>query len=554
MWFRSVFLKTLRDCRAAILGWGLGLGVLVPLTFVAASIMRLDSPQMRAEIMAMVRIPVVRLFAEPVDVLTPGGWATWRLSVLLPMLAIWALLTVTRTLRGEEESGAFDLLLSMPRSRVAIVGQKLAAMAVALLLIGFLMGLLALTGASLVKVPLSAGRAFLFGLNTSLFALVFGALAFLVSQLTAERRRAAGTTGVLLGLSFVLTSASRVVPGGEWMGRISPLNYFELNKPLVESYPLNGGALFAMAAVAALVTGLAMTLLVHRDIGAPIVRVELPFRTGRTPPALPLRAWSLRSTFTRGLRTAAGPALWWGFALACYTMVLTVLIRQVQENLDDLIRDLAAGNPMIAEIIGRVSRGGDVTANLMFLNFVFTLVVVVVAAFAVSTASHWTSDEEEGRLDLVLGAPTPRYRVILGRFAASSLALSMVTAFIFAGTALGAFTVDLRLELGRVAQAAFGMVPVGLVVLAAGYLLSGWLRTRTVTGTLIAFVVASFVVSLLARLFHWPEVVLQLSIFEQYGSPLIDGLRPPRMLGLITVAGAALALATARFVHKDLVR
>ena len=30
MWLRSVFLKTLRDCRVAILGWGLGLGALAP--------------------------------------------------------------------------------------------------------------------------------------------------------------------------------------------------------------------------------------------------------------------------------------------------------------------------------------------------------------------------------------------------------------------------------------------------------------------------------------------------------------------------------------------
>ena len=34
MWFRSIFLKTLRDCRAAIVSWGLGIGVLTPLVFV----------------------------------------------------------------------------------------------------------------------------------------------------------------------------------------------------------------------------------------------------------------------------------------------------------------------------------------------------------------------------------------------------------------------------------------------------------------------------------------------------------------------------------------
>ena len=147
----------------------------------------------------MTRNPVVRLLAEPVDVLSPGGYATWRLSMLLPMLAIWALLAVSRTTRGEEESGALDLLLSVSGSRRRIVVEKLAAIAAALVLIGALIAVLALAGARATHVELAPSRALLFGLNTTLFALVFGALAFVVSQFTRERRPAAGMTGILLG-------------------------------------------------------------------------------------------------------------------------------------------------------------------------------------------------------------------------------------------------------------------------------------------------------------------------------------------------------------------
>lgn len=90
----------------------------------------------RAEVLALVRHPAMRLFAEPVDVLSPGGYATWRLSLVLPLLGIWALLAVSQTLRGEEESGALDVLLSVPRSRLRVATEKLAAMATALLLMG----------------------------------------------------------------------------------------------------------------------------------------------------------------------------------------------------------------------------------------------------------------------------------------------------------------------------------------------------------------------------------------------------------------------------------
>jgi ABC-2 type transport system permease protein len=552
VWFRSVYLKTLRDCRVAIAAWGLGLGVIPPIIFIATTTV-LAAPDMRAEIVRMARNPALRLFAEPIDLLTPGGYATWRLSVLLPMLGVWALLAVTRTLRGEEESGAFDLLLSVPRSRLRVAAETLGAIATALLLIGLTLAMVAFGGARAIGVDLPLARALLFGLNASILAMVFGALAFLISQFTRERRAAAGVTGALLGLSFVLTSTARVVTGGAWIGRFSPLTYFEMNKPLITAFPLNGYALTSMAALAAGLTVVALPFFLHRDVGAPLITPAMYFKARPAITTLPLRAWSLRSPFARSLRLAAASAVWWSVAVGGYTALMTMLLRQLQQNLAELLHDLAV-NPMYAGIIESVTRGGNVQANLVFLNLVFSMLVVVVAAFAATLAGSWAGDEEGGRLDLVLGTPSPRQHMMLGRFAAAAIALTMVAGAIFAGTALAAFAVGMRLDLGRVAQAAAGMVPVALVVLSAGYLFSGWLRTRATTGAVSALVLASFVVTLLAPIFHWPDVLRQLSIFEQYGAPLVDGLSLPRMAGLLAVAAATITAATWRFMHKDLVR
>src|ERR1044071_5376651 len=181
VWLRSVFLKTLRDCRLAILAWGIGLGVLVPVTFAGVSLV-LASAVGREEILALTQNPVMRVFAEPVQVETPGGYATWRLSMLLPALAVWALLAVSRITRGEEESGGLDLLLSLPRSRERVIVEKLTAIAVALILMGGLIAALSFAGARITHVDLGLDRAILFGMNTALFALVFAALAFVIAQ------------------------------------------------------------------------------------------------------------------------------------------------------------------------------------------------------------------------------------------------------------------------------------------------------------------------------------------------------------------------------------
>jgi polyether ionophore transport system permease protein len=551
MWFRSVFLKTLRDHRVAILGWGLGMGALAPIVFVGVTKVLLNSPDATNELLALTRNPALRVFAEPVDVFTPGGYATWRLSMVLPLVAIWALLIVSRTVRGEEEHGGLDTLLSVPRSRLRVAMEKLTAVAASLLLIGLLMSVLAFAGAMAIGLHLAVGRALLFGLNTSLFALVFGAIALVVSQFTSEARTAAGITGSLLGLSFVLTSASRVVPGGEWIGPLSPLHFFERNKPLVAGSEVHSGPMIVMAGLAGVLMALGVVLFTRRDIGAPVALPRLP-RSERRRHELPLRAWSLKSVVARNVSTAARSALWWGVAVGSYTMMLTALLRQLQRNLDDLVGDLARSNPLYATLIASVTRGGNVTVNMALLNLVFTQLVVMVAAFAITTANRWASDEESGRLELVLALPKPRRRVMLAHFAATTLAVTILAASIFAGATIAAALVGMQLHTSRVAQAAIGMVPVGLVVAAAGYLFSSWLQTRAVTGTLIALVLASFLITLLARLFQWPDAVLQLSMFEHYGAPLVDGLRLPRVLGLFGVAGATLSAATVRFARKDI--
>ena len=112
-----------------------------------------------------------------------------------------------------------NVLTSFPSGGKNFTGavEKLAAVATALLVIGLFIGLLALAGAVLLRIALGTNRALLFGLNVSLFAMVFAALAFLVSQFTRERRPAAGITGVLLGgsrsFSPARAASSRVASG-----------------------------------------------------------------------------------------------------------------------------------------------------------------------------------------------------------------------------------------------------------------------------------------------------------------------------------------------------
>jgi ABC-2 type transport system permease protein len=123
--FRTIFTKSLRDYRWAILGWGIGLGVVVYSQYATfASTLAGASP---AQLQQLVQ--QFSFFGEPIKLNTPGGFVTFKVMGLLPViLGIWTVLAGARMTRGEEERGSLDILLSTPQSRLRVLGQKLLAL------------------------------------------------------------------------------------------------------------------------------------------------------------------------------------------------------------------------------------------------------------------------------------------------------------------------------------------------------------------------------------------------------------------------------------------
>ena len=175
-------------------------------------------------------------------------------------------------------------------------------------------------------------------------------------------------------------------------------------------------------------------------------------------------------------------------------------------------------------------------------------------AFAVTQANRWSADEEDGRLELVLSTPQPRLRVLLGRFAALTTATVIIGVLTLAGTAVASAATGLKLDWGNLAAATLSMIPLGLLVAAIGYLLSGWLRTAVDTGLLSFLLVIWFFISYIGPELNWPDATLRLPAFYYYGTPLLHGLPLGDTLGVLAVAIVALALASVRFVRKDIGR
>jgi polyether ionophore transport system permease protein len=549
MLFRNIYLKSLRDYRIAIPGWGLGIGLLI---FVVLSSFPslVETPAARASLVSLG--PSFAWIAEPLKIDTPGGYATFKYGFTVLIMALWPLLACSRMLRGDEERGSMDVLLSLPRGRGRVALEKLAAIWTALLLMGLLIGLLTYLGGMRVNADFSFGDALLSGLNLALICGVFGSLALLISQFTQERGTAAGLTGGLLLIFIVLDMVHRVIPNTDWISRLSPVYYYNLNKPLVPGFGINPGALLVLLVLSIILSGAAIWLFVVRDIGGTVKLpgwLHLPERAARPEKALPVDAWSLRSVYTRGLGMMLVPAIWWTLAIAGFAAWMVVVVKQTESQL----ATIAQSSPLLKDVITKVG-GGDVATNATILSALFTFLPLLLMAFAVTQVNRWAADEEDGRLELVLATPQPRLNVLLARFAALTTVLVIMGVLTLAVTELTSIATGVKLDGGNVAAATLSMIPLGLLVAAIGFLFSGWLRTAIDTGLLSFLLVIWFFITFVGPELNWPEGVQKLSAFYYYGTPLLHGLSLGNMLLVLAVAVVALALASVRFMRKDIGR
>jgi len=545
MWLRSVFLKTLRDYRIPILGWGIGMGLVVvsPMASVATL---LTTPQAREQLVSL-----AATFAWNADVVavdTIGGYATFKIGIFIFLIAVWPLLAASRMLRGEEEGGTLDVLLSLPRPRLRVALEKLAAMWTALLAMGLLIGLIVFAGGRQFGADFGFGDALLFGLNLALLCSVIGGLALLISQFTQEGRTAAGWTAGLLLIFIVLDMVHRVIPNTEWISRLSPIYYYNQTKALVPSYGVNPGAMLLLLALAVVLSGAAVWLLARRDVGrtVPLPRwLRLPERAASR--ALPVGDWSLRSVYARSLGMIAMPTIWWTLGIAGFAGWMVFAVQQMEAKLSSLF----ASSPAVMNLIKNIG-GGSASFDAGFLSAMFVLLPLFLMAFAVTQVNAWSADEQDGRLELVLATPQRRLGVLLGRFAALGTATVLIGVMTLLASAGAAAVAGVKLDTGNLAAATLGMIPLGLLVAAIGYLASGWLRTAADTGLLSFILLIWFFITFIGPELNLPDATLRLSPLYYYGTPLLHGLDLTSVVGLIAVAAVALGLGARRFVRKDI--
>jgi ABC-2 type transport system permease protein len=241
------------------------------------------------------------------------------------------------------------------------------------------------------------------------------------------------------------------------------------------------------------------------------------------------------------------PTLWWTLLIAGWAGWVVYVVQLMEARLSGLL----SSSPAFTNLIKNLG-GADVTVNAGFLSAMFIFLPLFLMAFAVTQVNRWSADEQDGRLDLVLAAHQRRLGVVLGRFAALATATVVIAVITLLVSFASAGAAGLSLDGGNLVAATLGMIPLGLLIAAFGYLASGWLRTAADTGLLSFVLAAWFFISFIGPELKLPDATLRLSAFYYYGTPLLHGLSLTSVLGVIAIASVALGLGALRFMRKDI--
>lgn len=209
---RSVYAKTMRDSRLAIVILAVFLGLMLLAT--GADYGRAyATPNLRTDFVNLIHglpaaIRGIYGTSRPAHLTTLGGMMSFKVAASLALTAyFWSILALSGTLAGEARAGSLELVMVTPEGRRRLAIQKLAAhitsLGVVLVVLASVSVLVGLMFGTLPGDRISVQAAIGFAIWVMVMALASGSLAFALSCLLG-RASAAGVAGSITVAGFLL--------------------------------------------------------------------------------------------------------------------------------------------------------------------------------------------------------------------------------------------------------------------------------------------------------------------------------------------------------------
>lgn len=477
--------------------------------------------------------PALGLLYGDSDELNYGatGYVAYRVGSFMSfVVAIWALMTVTKLLRGNEEDGRWEVVRA-GATRAGTATVQVAAGFFLAYLLAFGISLAATLALGAVPAVKTAPDTALL-INLVIFApgILFAGIGVLVSQLAATRRRALLYGLTPLAAAYVARGIGNTDPGREWLLHWTPFGWNQLIHPVTSSQPWWLAA-FAAAATLLLAAG---WWLARRDLGSSTIhesdtaapRYYLLGGAGR---------WALRQNF-------------WVFAawgLSAFAMTAIIA------NIITIAAEATASSPALSQSVYALSQ---TTADLKiaFLGAGLVFIVMVLMIMATTIVGGIRGDEAKQYLDNILVHPRRRTTWLMTRLALGVVVVAVVAMVCGLIIVAVGSSQHLALEFWKVMALAAAMTGTIVFLLGLGTLAYG-LWPRLAVSMMYLVITWSFLIDLVSSAAKLDEWFIKSSLFHYISFNLADWPDWQTFGWLIGLGLAMAALGVVGFARRDIV-
>jgi ABC-2 type transport system permease protein len=417
------------------------------------------------------------LFGPAPQLQTVAGFTVFKSSMTLMLVgAVWGLLTSTKLLRGEEDAGRWELVLTGQTTRAQAAAQALAGLAAGAASLWAVTSVITVLAGRASSIKIAVGPALFLSLTLVTSAVMWLAIGALTSQLAPTRRQAAAYAAELLGLSYAVRMVADSGTGLHWLIWASPLGWVEELKPLTSPQPL---LLLPIAAFTAALALTALRLARKRDLGASVLPDQ-----ATAAPHLALLSGPVGLT----VRLVRPLLLGWALAIAVAGLMMGVVAKAAGQTIS---------GSSVQQVFARLGAPG--TGASAYLGVTFLLLATMLTFLAAGQVTAARSEEAEGHLDHLFARPVSRMAWFAARLlvALGALVGGGLVGAVFVW--LGAASEHAGVGFSTLLDAGLNVVPPAICALGIGALAIGtWPRRSAlaaygvVTWSLLVEVIGGF--------------------------------------------------------------
>lgn len=476
-------------------------------------------------------VGITAMIGTPHHLETVLGFTAWRaLGIFILVGSIWAILTASKTFRGEETSGRWELFLAGQTSMRRATANALLGLAASIAVM-FVCAALFTVGAGYARdVPITWSSGAFFALAAVMPAIEFLAVGALASQIQPTRSRAAAMTTVIFGLSFGLRAVGNITTT-PWLTDLSPLGWVENLRPLTGSHFWWLVPIFGFVTILSM---LSIKLAGERDLGESIVadkdRAKLHPKLLTSPL---LAAWRLN-------RSRILP---WLGGMFVFSMGFSALTKAAN--------DAIQASSSAEQVIGRLSQQTTVGATI-FLGVVFLMLITILMLAIATAIGNIREEEAEGYLDNLLVQPVARLQWLGGRLVIVACTIIVAAMLISIGVWVGSTSVHSGVSAHDIVLATINATAPAIFVFGAGLLVFGF-KPRLTTTVLYGLVAWSFMIQMLGSIGNLNHYVLDTSILHHIALAPAAAVNWQTFWVLTGLGLLGIVVGAVRFRTRDLV-